>query len=54
MALECNSTGETIVLDVEPSAEVDAVGGATYPFEQATSEPVTSAAVSTVTDKRIM
>jgi hypothetical protein len=54
MALERNSTGATLDLDVEPSAEIDVVGGTPYPFEQATSELVTSAAVSIATDKRIM
>jgi hypothetical protein len=54
MALERNSTGATLVLDVEPSSEVDAVGGTPYPFEQATSELVNSVADSTATDKRIM
>jgi hypothetical protein len=53
-ALDRNSTGATLVLDAEPSAEIDGVCGTPYPFEQATSEPVASAAVSSATDKRIL
>jgi hypothetical protein len=33
IALECNSTGATLVLDAEPSAKVEGVGGTPYPFE---------------------
>jgi hypothetical protein len=54
MLLERNSTGATLALDAEPSAEIDGVCGTLYPFEQATSEPVNSVPVSTVTDKRIV
>jgi hypothetical protein len=54
MALDRNSTGATLVLEVEPSAEIDAVCGTPYPFEQATSEPVSSVTASTATDKRIV
>jgi hypothetical protein len=53
-ALDRDRMSATLILDDELSAELDAVGGTPYPFEQATSEPVTSAAVSIATDKRIM
>jgi hypothetical protein len=53
MALDRNPTGATAALDAEASAKIDAVGGTPYPFEQATSEPVNRAPVSTATDKRV-
>jgi hypothetical protein len=54
VSLDRNSTGATLILDAEPSAEIDGACGTPYPFEQSTSEPVNSVAVSMVIDKRIM